>query len=940
MRCACARLRFLSDLSAPITSPPPQTSLERAANGKKVGCLGPLEYRKGADQLLIHACRYFARHSGSTIQFHLIGDDTPTANGQSFLAYLRQLIPDAIRSHFVFERPSSGAAFQEQLSSLDAFVLPARFDHRPAALNDILPLQKPVFVSTRGDMTDLCTSYPAVRGFDPLDHAGWERFFIDLEDSLPAPAHADPGERAKREAETVAAYLALRPEMPARLAPVRISIVIPHISDAGNLTNLLNSLLTAKDKERLEIIVVDDGSSDETLSSLHLAFPTVVFLKTPHARSGPFLARKIGTEFATCQQVMFVDADDHIDIERYLHYAQTLAETDRLDVLIPAMRHFGLETHASLPPPKSRATVFFECYIYSGLVGKKACLLQAFEDARHAAYNVTHTEDWILGISLLFTGARIGSVLDCAYFYNRTRLNVRSLENQFMDWQSSAVRHRHFDQSVARSIADGTLPPFEMKLLRLLSLGMGRQQHTPKHQVRNSNQVAWHTHLYRAVRSLCRDSRYASPKKAALHTYPAIPVFHSILPSTVRPRLLFITQVLPNSEGNGPARRAYSMIRAMSQTHDVCLLWITHPSHDQTTPANLPEGCVEWRRLPSHAAQDRELRWRRRLAGQRPRLFTLLLRQPSDWRDHTRGRLRLAAHLLAGEQYDIIHAFRVVMAPYALAIHQTCAARSIQLDTDDIESSTLGRIAALYLKNSEPGRAAEMRAAACVHARIERDLFPRFHKVFVCSQADADRLAARHVNIRVMPNIVPVPVRQPASTAAAKTFRFLFLGTLDYYPNMDALFWLCREILPHLRAACDCELVVSGLNAPASLIEFLKQQDGVRFLGAAAQSTTAFASADGLLVPLRAGGGTRLKILEAFAQGTPVISTTLGIEGITARPEEHFLVADTPEQFVREACRMASDAALRDRLAGNSFELVSRDYSPVALVRALKQISP
>ncbi|CAM3037696.1 glycosyltransferase [Rariglobus hedericola] len=928
-----------NNFPAPLGASTPSTSLEHAARVKKTGCLGPLEYRRGADQLVIQACRYFAGQPDSTIQFHLIGEDTLTANGLSFSSYLSRLIPDAARDHFVFERPLAGAALQQQLSALDAFVLPARFDHHPAALNDILPLQKPVFVSTRGGMADLDAHYPSIRRFDPLAHADWQRFFIDLENGLPAPAPAASDKPAQINAGIIAAYLELKPEVTATLAPVRMSVVIAHLNDAENLTNLLNSLRAAKDSARLEIIVVDDGSPDDVQASLQSAFPGVIFLQTPQSRSGPFLARKIGTETAASDYVLFVDADDHLDIERCFHYAQTLAETDRLDVLIPAMRHFGRETHASLPLPKSRVTVLFECYFHCGLIARKTSLLDGLEDACRATYNVAHSEDWMLGISLLFTGARISAVLDCAYFYNRTRPNTRSLENLFMEWQSTAIRHRHFDQAIARALTSDNLPISDLKLLRLVALGVEPPSATPPVEVRNSNYVAWHTHLYRTVKSLTGDPNYRPLKKSSANIAPAIPVFRSNLPSGTKPRLLFITRVLPNAEGTGPARRAYSVISAMAKTHDVSLLWITPPAHDQTTPVNLPEGCVEWRRLPSHAGDDRELRRRRELAGKHPRGFSFLFRQPVDWRDHTRGRLRLAADLLGGERFDVIHAFRMVMAPYALAIHRANPARSIQLDTDDIESSTLGRIGALYQKNADPVRAAESYSSARINARLERDLFPRFHHVFVCSQSDASRLAPRHKNIRVLPNIMPVPAQRPLAPAATKTFRFLFLGTLDYYPNTDALLWLCREILPRLRSTCDCELVVAGLNAPASLIQFLQQQDGVRFIGAVAHSATAFAAADALLVPLRAGGGTRLKIIEAFTQGIPVVSTTLGIEGIEAQPEEHFLVADTPEIFARAACRLTGDAALRDRLAKNAFDLVSREYSPAALARALEKTS-
>ena len=404
----------------------------------------------------------------------------------------------------------------------------------------------------------------------------------------------------------------------------------------------------------------------------------------------------------------------------------------------------------------------------------------------------------------------------------------------------------------------------------------------------------------------------------------------------IRPRLLFLSQAVPDPEGNGPARRSHATICAMARTHEVSLLLITPPSTDGLVPAGLPAGCAAWRHLPSHVGVDRELLWRRRLAAQHPGLFTLLFRQPAGWQDHSRSRLHLAARLVPADQFEVIHAFRMVMAPYALAVKKAGRRQSIlQMDTDDIESLTLGRIAGLHLANGEKKAAARERTNARLHARLEHRLFPRFRNVFVCSETDDLRLGQHHANTRVLPNVVSVPHDLPPPATPATRFRFLFMGTLGYYPNKDALLWLCREILPALRSMCDCELIVAGVGARPDLIDFLKLQDGVRFLGAVEKSADVFSAADALLVPLRAGGGTRLKILESFAQGRPVISTSMGIEGIAAQPGEHYLAADTPETFIHEARRLAADGVLRQRLTENAFALVSRDYSPRALSQAL-----
>jgi glycosyltransferase involved in cell wall biosynthesis len=96
-----------------------------------------------------------------------------------------------------------------------------------------------------------------------------------------------------------------------------------------------------------------------------------------------------------------------------------------------------------------------------------------------------------------------------------------------------------------------------------------------------------------------------------------------------------------------------------------------------------------------------------------------------------------------------------------------------------------------------------------------------------------------------------------------------------------------------------------------------------------------YRQADAVVVPVRAGGGTRIKILEAFAEGVPVISTSIGAEGIDARPDVHILMADTPEAFAVQCRRLRRDAALVEALVRNAFALVSARYSPAALAACL-----
>jgi glycosyltransferase involved in cell wall biosynthesis len=255
---------------------------------------------------------------------------------------------------------------------------------------------------------------------------------------------------------------------------------------------------------------------------------------------------------------------------------------------------------------------------------------------------------------------------------------------------------------------------------------------------------------------------------------------------------------------------------------------------------------------------------------------------------------------------------------------------------DEIEAKTLRHIAALRRENSEEFLASQDEAAARKAELVEFIACRRFERVYVCSEADRRELRTRcPAEICVLPNVA----RQPACSgprAADGTWRIFFAGTLGYYPNEDAVVYFCTRILPLIRqsVACAVEVTVAGSGASAHL-RHVARNALVRLAGALPDLAPAYQAADMVIVPIRAGGGTRIKVLEAFAHGRPVVTSTIGVEGIDARPEEHVLVADTPEAFADCCLRVMTDHSLRERLVANAQALFQRAYTPDALRRTV-----
>jgi polysaccharide biosynthesis protein PslH len=279
---------------------------------------------------------------------------------------------------------------------------------------------------------------------------------------------------------------------------------------------------------------------------------------------------------------------------------------------------------------------------------------------------------------------------------------------------------------------------------------------------------------------------------------------------------------------------------------------------------------------------------------------------------------RQAASLLDGNSFDALVACHQYMYPY---VPPKWRSRAV-LDAHNVELERIETIA----------RSAPLTARGLV-ARLQRGPVRSF-------EADAARNVARVAavsrtdaayfetfadgRVELVPNGVDCENVRARTEPGPK--RVLFLGSLDYSANVDAVQYLVREILPRLESA-DVEIVIAGSNPPTSLQKLARESSvPVSVVGFIEDTEPEFANARMLVVPLRMGGGTRLKILEALARGTPVVSTTVGCAGLELNPGEELLVADSPVDFAAAVDRLLADDDLCVRLATAGRAAVERRY--------------
>ena len=234
--------------------------------------------------------------------------------------------------------------------------------------------------------------------------------------------------------------------------------------------------------------------------------------------------------------------------------------------------------------------------------------------------------------------------------------------------------------------------------------------------------------------------------------------------------------------------------------------------------------------------------------------------------------------------------------------------------------------------------ARRMRAGIPAIDAVERQVIEAADMVTVPSAVDASRLTRRHGlarDIRVLPNCVPVSTPRPAGRTTPTSC--VFVGALGYFPNTMAALEIAEGIGPAIRAAVPgIRVVVAGRTPPPVIVGPLAD-GGIELVCDPPEVAPLLRDAIAI-VPLRFGGGTRLKILEAFAAGTPVVSTRKGIEGIEAEPYRHYLPAEDSAQFGAAVRRIVADPEADLRCRQAAWDLVTERYSVPALAGPVRTV--
>ncbi len=284
--------------------------------------------------------------------------------------------------------------------------------------------------------------------------------------------------------------------------------------------------------------------------------------------------------------------------------------------------------------------------------------------------------------------------------------------------------------------------------------------------------------------------------------------------------------------------------------------------------------------------------------------------------DRFAGQQSAIEERIGARRYDLALIEHFWCAPYGqtLARHS----RRVMLDLHNIESVWHERMA----QNAPWPLSSGFRSFARRCRRMEEQLLGSFDAVLVTSEADAGRLPAG-IQASVYPNAIPFVAAPPRGEDLA----IVFSGNLEYRPNIEALHFFHKQVWPLLRnRSPGLEWRIVGRN-PRAVPRDIREDSGVSIKGSVDNAIEEIAKARAAIIPVLSGSGTRVKILEAWAAGVPVISTTLGAEGLDAVPEVDLLLADTPEDFTASVMRVLDEPALGRAIASAGRSVFERRFT-------------
>jgi len=393
-------------------------------------------------------------------------------------------------------------------------------------------------------------------------------------------------------------------------------------------------------------------------------------------------------------------------------------------------------------------------------------------------------------------------------------------------------------------------------------------------------------------------------------------------------KILIISNAFPYPPNTGEKTRNYNLIKRMSLKHKIFIISLIQSGFEDVFVNEMKEFCsgieiVSLKRQSKLKHLPGVLRCL--LSGQPLANKFVFLREMKEKIKKT----------VTENNFDIIQFEHFLMAPYINIIPKSNRSKKI------LTLHNVGTVQFRRMFKTEKNSFRKVRLFLnWVPLRYwEPKIAMKFDRCVVTSRVDKLFLESLNpkLDISVILNGVDTKKYKMLSNKP-NAKNFLFIGKMDYRPNIDAALYFYKEIFPIIKKQIpDCKFLVVGSNPPEEIVRLTKDAN-VIVTGYVHDVKSYYEQCAVAVVPLRAGGGTRLKILEAMAFGRPVVSTSIGCEGLEVAHRENILVADKPEDFARYVSGLLTDIKLRQRISSKARKFVEVNYSWNKIAKDLMHI--
>lgn len=392
-------------------------------------------------------------------------------------------------------------------------------------------------------------------------------------------------------------------------------------------------------------------------------------------------------------------------------------------------------------------------------------------------------------------------------------------------------------------------------------------------------------------------------------------------------RLLFLTPQLPYPPKQGTALRNWGLISHLSRQHEIWLMSFDERGNDRELPAPLLAACKQVAVFPLPRRTGRD------------RLKTLLTSPLPDmaWRLWSADFDAQLQRWLSQEQFDIVQIEGIELARYARHGNY-----KLIFDDHNCEYLMQQRWFERDIKNPRRWHAALYSFVQWQRLRtFERGILQQARATLCCSEED--RRALQHLDAAFNPHVIYNGIDVASYTSdiasnAATPPSVVFTGKMDFRPNIDAMLWFGAEIWPRIKVVRpDAQWFIVG-QKPSPRLDVLRSDPSITITGEVPDPRPYIAQSSVYIAPLRVGGGTRFKLMEAMAMRKPIVTTTLGCEGFAVQSGREMIIADAPEAFANAVLALMAQPAQATAMTNHAHTFVSSTYDWSVIVPKLERI--